>query len=105
LVQQVESVAIGQAEIENDGVMARLTQGVARLTARADPSDDVRMLPQGSFEKRADAALIFDNQYFRGDGPNRFGTRNILPRTETRVISMPWIHPGQLDSSRPARYR
>jgi hypothetical protein len=27
------------------------------------------MLPQGSFEKRADAALIFDNQYFRGGGP------------------------------------
>jgi hypothetical protein len=74
-MQQVETVAIGQAEIENDGVLARLTQGVARLTARADPSDDVRMLPQGSFEKRADAALIFDNQYFRGGDP-RLGTQD-----------------------------
>jgi hypothetical protein len=27
------------------------------------------MLPQGSFEKRADAALIFDNQYFHSPSP------------------------------------
>ena len=28
------------------------------------------MLPQGSFDKRADAALIFDNEYFHGRMPN-----------------------------------
>jgi hypothetical protein len=45
--------------------MARFAQGVACLAARPDPSDDVRMLPQGPLEKRTDAALIFDDQYFR----------------------------------------
>jgi hypothetical protein len=51
--------------------MARFAEGIASFTARPDPSDGVRMLLQGSFEKRADAALIFDNQYFR-----RFTTRS-----------------------------
>src|ERR1700676_3578678 len=78
LAQQVDSVAIGQAEVENDRVMARLAEGVACLAARPDPRDDVGMLPQGSFEKRADAALIFDNQYFYGRAPKTSPSR-LLP--------------------------
>src|SRR5260221_1678074 len=69
LAQQVDSVAIGQPEVENDRVMARFAEGVERLAARPDPSHDVGMLPQGSFDKRADAALIFDNEYFHGRMP------------------------------------
>jgi hypothetical protein len=41
--------------------MARFAKGVACLAARPDPRDDVRMLPQGAFEKRPDAALVFDD--------------------------------------------
>jgi hypothetical protein len=36
------------------------------------------MLPQGSLEKRADAALIFDYEYFHGRMP-KFETVLFLP--------------------------
>ena len=41
--------------------MAGFAEGVACVTARPDPSYVVRMLPEGAFEKRADAALVFDD--------------------------------------------
>jgi hypothetical protein len=51
------------------------------------------MLPQGSFEKCADAALIFDNQYFRGDGP-RLGTQDREsyrePEPGSSLCHFPW---------------
>ena len=74
--------------------MARFAEGIATFTARPDPSDGVRMLLQGSLEKRANAALIFDNQYFRGSGPSRFAPLNLRSYREPQAgSSIARIHP------------
>jgi hypothetical protein len=65
LLQQIQSIAIRQSQIENDRVIIRTAQRIVCSGARLHPRYRVGALPQRIFQERAYAALVFDDKDFR----------------------------------------
>ncbi len=64
--QQVEPVAVGQAQVEHDGVVTGFAQGIARLAAGRCPGCGIAALGQPLLQELTQAAFILHDQYFHG---------------------------------------
>ena len=66
LAQEIEAVAIGQAEVQHHRIVRRIGQGVTRLGATAGDPHCVGLFSQRALDEAADFALILDDQDLHG---------------------------------------
>src|SRR5262249_26750697 len=64
LPEQIDPVAVGETEIEDDDIVRRFGERIERVLARVHPRDCVRALLEPALQKLAEPLLVFDDQDF-----------------------------------------
>src|SRR6185312_15479555 len=109
--EQVQAVAVGQAEVENDHVIVGFGQRIAGLPAGADPAHRVGAFAEPLLEKLAETLLVFDDENLHGAPACRHCATSVCPhrtqpvtrRTKRRAAGLHRCDPLPLAQSRAAR--